>query len=179
MSTPARSAQISRLDSRGAERIGGADQRLLAFAPEQVRELADGGRLAGAVDADNQRHLRVRSDRDRFVDRREDALDLLLHQIAQAGAVTRLRLYGGDDPFGRRDADVGRDQQLLECIDGVDVDRAGAFLRRVSRPHDLVEAFDDLLLGAGEAVLDAAEKSHSGDLIRSPPPPAAAAASAP
>ncbi len=59
MSTPARFAQISSCSHRRrAEGVGGADQRLLARRLQQVRQLADGGRLAGAVDADNERDLR-------------------------------------------------------------------------------------------------------------------------
>ena len=43
------------LDGRGAERVGGADQRRPASILDQARQLADRGRLAGAVDADDQR----------------------------------------------------------------------------------------------------------------------------
>ena len=55
--------------------------------------------------------------------------DFLLDQIAQARAVARLRLDRGDDPVGGGDADVGRDQQLLERVDRLDVDRRASAAR--------------------------------------------------
>ena len=56
------------LDGGGAERVGGADDDLLAERVAQVPgELADRGRLAGAVDADDEDHRRIGADVDRVV----------------------------------------------------------------------------------------------------------------
>ena len=162
----ARRPDLQLLDRGGAEGVGGADQRRAAFALQQVGQLADRRRLAGAVDADNQRHLRMRRDRDRRVHGGEHAPDFLFDQIAQAGAVARPRLDRGDDAIGRRDADVGRDQQLFERVDGFDVDRPRALLGRIRAADDLVEALDDLLRGAGEALTDAREEAHGGEANR-------------
>ena len=60
-------------------------------------------------------------------------------------------------PLGRGDADVGRDQQLFERLDRLDVDRTRPLLRLVRAADDLVEPLDDLLLGAGETLADAAK----------------------
>ena len=97
-------------------------------------------------------------------DRREDAADLLLDEIAQALAAARRLLHRRDDPIGRRHADVGRDQQLFERVERLDVDRPRSALRLVGAADDLVEALDDLLFGAGQALADAAEDPHPGDL---------------
>ena len=69
-------------------------------------------------------------------------------------------LHGGDDPLGGGDADVGGDQQLFERLDRVDVDRAAALLRRVGLLDDLLEAADDLLLRAGQALAKPVKKSQ-------------------
>ena len=61
------------------------------LALEQIRQLADGRGLAGAVDADDQRHLRAAMPTGSgVIDRGEDGADLLLDQIAEARAVPRL-----------------------------------------------------------------------------------------
>ena len=162
MSTPARvRPDLELLDGSRAKRVGGANERRLALALQQVRELADRRRLAGAVDADDQRHLRMMGDRDRPIDGGEDATDFLLHEIAQARAVARLCRDGGDDAVGGGDADVGRDQQLFERVDRVDVDGTRPPLRRVGEADDLVEALDDLLFGAGKTLADPAEQPPS------------------
>ena len=57
-------------------------------------------------------------------------------------------------------ADVGRDQQLFERLERLDVDRPRPALGRVGAADDVVEAVDDLLLGAGEAVANPAEDTH-------------------
>ena len=94
MSTPARARpDLELLDGRRAKRVGRADERLPPFVLQQVGQLADRRRLAGAVDADDQRDARRRrADGERPIDRREDRADLLLDEVAQALAVARPRL---------------------------------------------------------------------------------------
>jgi hypothetical protein len=158
MSTPARFAQIS-----------SADERRFAFALEEIGQLPYRSRLAGAVDADDQRHLRRLGDRDRSIDRGKHVADFLLHELAQALSVRRSRLHGADDAVGRCDTDVGRNQHLFERVHRVRVHRARPSCRLVGNPDDFIEALDDLLLGTGKTVAEAAEKAHSVHLtLRAP-----------
>ena len=55
------------------------------------------------------------------------------------------------------DADVGRDQQFLERLDRVDVDRARPAFGRVGAADDVVEPRDDLLFRARQTLTNAAE----------------------
>ena len=177
MSTPARLAQISSCSTAAARNVSAA--QISGCRPSLFSRFASlptvvvlpvpltptisvtCGRCATAIGRSTAAKTRA---------------DLLLDQIAQARAVARLRLDGGDDPLGRGDADVGRDQQLFERLDGLDVDRPRAPLRRVGAADDLVEALDDLLLGAGEALANAAEEAHHDDLIRAIALPVSASA---
>ncbi len=47
------------IDGGGAERVAGGEHHLLAVAVKLCGELADGRRLAGAVDADNENDVRL------------------------------------------------------------------------------------------------------------------------
>ncbi len=71
------------LDRRGAERVGGADQRRLAGVLEQPRQLADGRRLAGAVDADDHDDVRPLAVADRRLGAAQDPPDFLLDERPQ------------------------------------------------------------------------------------------------
>ncbi len=163
------------LDRGRAERVSGAHKGLLTRSFEEIRQLADGRRLAGAVDADNQRHLRmVPVRRGRLVHCVEDAPDLVLDEIAQAFAAVRARADGGDNLFGGGDADVGGNQQLLERFDRIDVDFPGARLLGVGTLNDFVEPADNLLFGTAQALAQPIKKPHC---LIIPPLRAAAAAS--
>ena len=94
----------------------------------------------------------------RLVHRGEHVLDFAFDEIAQAGAVSRSILHRGEDPLRCGDAHVGRDQQLLERVDRLDIDRTRSTRGLVGGPHELVEALGDLLLGAGETFTDAAKE---------------------
>jgi hypothetical protein len=140
---------------------------MIGCAPDsfqQVRELPHRRRLSGPVDADNQRDLRSDLDGDRSIDGVENGADLLLHQIAEALAAARACFHGADDPIRRRDTNVRGDQQLLERIDRIDIDRSGSALGLIRATDDFVKPLDDLLLGAGETLADAAEDVHSFDI---------------
>ena len=54
------------LDRRGALEVGGDERGLLAVLREQQRELAGGGRLAGALEAGEQDHRRRRGEKASF-----------------------------------------------------------------------------------------------------------------
>ena len=94
------------------------------------------------------------------VDRVEDAPDLALDQLAQAFAAARAVADRGDDLLGGGDADVGRNQQLLERLDRIDVDLSGVRPARVGALDDLVEPVDNLLLRAGQPVTKPIKKSQ-------------------
>src|SRR5437763_1168150 len=59
-----------------------------------------------------------------------------------------VRFHRLDDPARRGDADVGRDEELLEHVGRLDVDRTRAPLGLVGDTDDLLEPLGDLLLGA-------------------------------
>ena len=152
MSTPARFAQISSCSTAAARNVSAAQisgvcpwlfSRFASLPTVVVLPVP----LTPTISVTCGRAV----DRDRPIDGGEDAADFLLDQIAQARAVARLRLDGGDDAVGGGDADVGRDQQLFERVDGVDVDRTRALLRRVGDADDLVEAVDDLFAWCARA----------------------------
>ena len=68
--------------------------------------------------------------------------------------------HARQDVVRRGDAHVGRDEDLLEAVERVGVDRLLAAIRRVGPPDDVVEAPDELLLGPPETVAEPAEKAH-------------------
>ena len=83
------------LDGGGAERVGGADHDLLAERLAQVPgELADRGRLAGAVDADDEDHGRVGAQVDRVVAGAGELGEQLGEALGQRLAADELALLG-------------------------------------------------------------------------------------
>ena len=96
----------------------------------------------------------------RLIHRVEDAPYLVLHEIAEAFAAARAGTDGRDDPSGGRHADVGRNQQLLERFNRLDIDLPCATRPGVSTLHDLVETTNDLLLGATQTLAQAVKKCH-------------------
>ena len=127
---------------------------------EKVGQLSNCCRLARAVHADDQGNSRRLGDDHRAVHRREDVQNLLLDQIAQTRAVARFGLDSSDDPIGGGDADVGRDQQLFERLNGLDIDRTRSAFRLVGALRDLVEPIDDLLRRTREPLTDTFKKTH-------------------
>src|SRR5207249_3555929 len=81
-------------------------------------------------------------------------------EVAQARPVSASAPDRVDDPVRRGDADVRRDEQLLERVERFDVDRPRPPLPLVSEAHEVVEAFGDLLLRAGEAFPETTENGH-------------------
>ena len=125
-----RSPDLKLLDGRGAEGVGGAQQHGLALAAVERGQLAAGGRLARAVDADQQDDLR-RSRRvaDGRVHRVEDAANLVLQGSLQLGAVRqavskRAVAQARDDLISRRRSDVGGEQSELQLVERALVDLA-------------------------------------------------------
>jgi hypothetical protein len=98
----------------GAERVcRGHDDGVTVLA-EAVGELADRGRLAGAVDADHEDHRRLAGQVDarRVTEERRHLLGERLVQVADVTA----RLQALDELGRRRHADVAGDQRFLEPL---------------------------------------------------------------
>ncbi len=157
-----RRPDLELLDGGGTKGIGRADERRLAAVLDEPRQLADGRRLARAVDADNHHDVRAMTIGRWDVGGAKNRQDLGLDELAQRRPAAVARPDGGHDALGRRDADVGGDQRLLERVDGLDVDRTAALLGRIRAPDDVFEFLDELLLRPRQGLLDAIEKPHGG-----------------
>src|SRR5919201_4140941 len=105
-----------------------------------MSQLSDRCRLAGAVDADDENDAgaaAVEAEPPRFTEHRRDLVDERLAQIADFSP----GLEPPNELGRRRDADVGRDQRLLEAFPGRVVgriERGGRKLFR-ERPAALAE----------------------------------------
>ena len=119
------------VDGRGTERIGRAEHHRLAVADQRPGELADGRGLSRAVDADHEDDRRPPL----VALRPQRPARLGVHLGEQFGAEHGPHLLGGlrtldlhpgpqvrHDLPGRRDADVGRDQDLFDLVPGVVVE---------------------------------------------------------
>ena len=148
------------LHRRRAKRVCGDDERLLSRRLQQLRKLSDRRGLAGSIDADDQHDVRSMSVRRQGRHCRKDGADLILDGISQALAACGLLLDGHDNAIGRRDADVGHDEQLFERLDGIDVDRTPFALGRLRLRDQLIEPLDDLLCGFGETFPDPIKEPH-------------------
>ena len=139
MSTPARVAQISSCSTAAARNVSAA--QMSGDFPDvldQARQLADGRRLAGAVDADDHDDVRPCAVHGGGLAPR-DLADLVLDERRAATRFAASGAHGLDDPLGRGHADVGRDQRFFERFLGLDVNRLAAACRFVGALHDLVE----------------------------------------
>ena len=111
------------LDRGGAEGVARGEQDRLPFGPELGGELADGRRLARAVDADDQDHERalIRVDHQRPGDRLERALDLvsedLFHFLGADPALVAPMRHGLANARRRGEAEVGLDEDVLEVVE--------------------------------------------------------------
>ena len=116
---------------RCAERVGRADEHGATVLAELAGELADGRRLPGAVDADDEDDARARVERER---RRlaEQGLDLLDERVLEiAGDAARLEPAHELGRGGH--ADVAADQRLLEPLPRLVVGRVEGRRRRARR----------------------------------------------
>ena len=78
----------------------------------------------------------------------EDRQNLQLDEIAETLTCADTGTHGGDDALGGGHADIRGQEQFFECFCRVGVDLSGTTLRCVGLLDDLLEAADDLLLGA-------------------------------
>ena len=119
------------LAGRGPEGVAGGHDHLVPAADLALAQLADGGGLAHAVDADEQPHRRRLRRRSAGIRSKPDsrALSSVLQRVEQLlGVGEPLGLDPGPQRVeqlgGRLDADVGPDQRLLELVPGLVVDPA-------------------------------------------------------
>ena len=118
------------LDRGGAERVAGGEHDRLALAPELGRELADGRRLAGAVDADDEddEGTLARVDHERTGDGSERALDFRgedgLHRLGREALLVAPAPDRLANPRRRLEAEIGLDQDVLEIVERVRVELA-------------------------------------------------------
>ena len=118
------------IDSRGAECVASRQHHGLAVTRELVREFADRGRLARAVDAHYQDHMGLRGfvERERRSDRIEHARYLGGQNVAHivfrnALLVTTLRQHLAN-PVRHGEAEIGLDQDLFELFERIVVELA-------------------------------------------------------
>ena len=116
------------LDGRRAERVGRADDDGAVVGAQELGELADRGRLADAVDADDQHDRRTLGELERGVELREPLLEGLAQhplQVGRVGGVVAVDLGAQvvDDRLGHIRSEVGGDERRLEVVPGVVVDR--------------------------------------------------------
>ena len=120
------------LDGGGAERVARGEHHRLAVRREELRQLGDRRRLAGAVDADDENHRRLfRGElerRQRLVgmpDRAVGPLEQVLQRVLDRRpdlrqddrAAEMIRPQLGDDLPRRGDAHVGANQPGLELFE--------------------------------------------------------------
>ncbi len=146
------------LDGGGAEGVGGAEQDGAALGAEEGGELAGGGGLAGAVDADHHDDFGGRGGMvDGLSYAVEDLLQLgfeeLLELVAalDAGAESALAKVFEDEGGGGA-ADVGGEQDGFEAGEGGLVDLAG-------EGDDGADGLGEGLAGAGDRLLHAVEEA--------------------
>ncbi len=143
----ARRPDLELLHGSRAERIGGADEGRPPAVLDEARQLADGRRLARAVDADDHHDVWPMAVGGGHIGGAKDLEDLGLDEIAQRRVPAIPGADGVDDALCRGDADVSRDQRLLECVDRLDVDRSASLLGRIRATDHVLELLDELLLG--------------------------------
>src|SRR5690606_31612375 len=115
------------LDRGRAKRVAGGEDDGAAFRAQAMAELADRRRLAGAVDADDENHERLlrRVDRERHLDGTQQLEQRAAQRVG--GRLERAALdltEAVDQPRGDLDADIGRQQALLEFLERLVVDAA-------------------------------------------------------
>ncbi|MNF86383.1 hypothetical protein D3C84_688160 [compost metagenome] len=117
------------LDRRGTEGVTRREHDFLAFELQLLRQFADGGGLAGAIDANHQNHERLvlRHDLQRLLDRLEHLSQLGLEGFVQGIGIGQLlarNLLGQalDDHRGRLDPHVSGQQAGFEVFEQLVID---------------------------------------------------------
>jgi hypothetical protein len=114
----------------GAEGVAGGEQHALALVLEILGQLADRGRLAGAVDAGDHDHERlVAADIERLLERLQGREQGIGERLLDALRRIQLVALGGllqfvEQMAGRLDADVAGQQQGFQFLEQLVVDLA-------------------------------------------------------
>jgi len=116
----ARAPDRQLIDSGGAEGVAGHQHHVSALGAEFGGELADGGGLAGAVDAADQNDERPRGDFKRLGDGAQDLLDLAgqhgLYFVGRDAFLEAAVAQHFDHACGEIRAQVGADQFVFELL---------------------------------------------------------------
>ncbi len=161
------------LDGGGAERVAGDQHRADALLAVLLRQLADGGGLAAAVDPDHQHDVRVQGavQHQRLGDRGEDGGDFagqrLAHLVVRHFAAEARATELGDDAGGNLGTEIGGDQHVLQIRQ-----------RRVvqlAADEDGAELVGDLGRAAGQTLLEAGEETERHQAASARTPAASAA----
>ena len=158
------------LARRGAECVGGGQQHLAVGVHQVARQLADGRRLAGAVDAADHHHGRHGfADHEVALERQQQLGEDPGQQLAHRLRVTELQAGDApaqlvEQPDGRLGAGVGLQQRRLEVLVelvgqlGAD-ERLGE--RRAGAPEPAAQASEPVV--AGLAVAGSNANGRFGD----------------
>ena len=117
---------------RGAEGVAGGQQHRLALRLEMLGQLADGGGLAGAVDAgQHDDEGLVRGDVERLLQRRQQSSRPSLQRLLELGGFGQLVALDAasqvvEQGLGRIDADIGGDQDGFQFFVQLVIDLAAA-----------------------------------------------------
>ena len=111
------------LDGGGAKGIAGGQHHLAAFGGEFGRQFADGGGLAGPVDADHENDERLlrRVDHQRLCHRRQNLLDFGrdhgLHIVRRNRLVVTADADRGGDARRHFGSQIGAQQHVLDIVE--------------------------------------------------------------
>ena len=158
IAAPPRSAQVASWSTAAARKVSAAPTTTDApVALQELRELADGRRLADAVHADDEHDGRALGEAEGRVELREVLLERLLQhplQVARIGGAVPVDLLVQlvDDPLGDVGAEVGGEQRRLEVVPRRLVDRGldeHAAQRATERPGAFSHAHQPRRAAAG------------------------------
>ena len=130
------------VDGRRAEGIRRRQQHLLAVLVQVVGKFADGGRLADAVDADDQDNAGLGGEVERLVARKHLGDDLLERpldgsRVAQAFFLYLFAQVFTDARRGHR-PDVGHNQAFFQLVEKVLVNFGEGIEQCIDLPHHRV-----------------------------------------
>ncbi len=170
------------LDGRGAERVAGREHHRQSLALEAPRQLADRRRLARAVHADDQDHVRLLRpvDGERALDGLQDREQRVGERRLERAGVRELgaldlAVQVRQDDLGRVDPDVGGEQARLELLEQRRVDAPPR--QEVGNPGGA--AIDARAQAREEAALGRRQGSRmAGFVIANAAPPEAASEAA-
>ncbi|MNQ07566.1 hypothetical protein D3C85_203470 [compost metagenome] len=150
------------LHRRGTEGVASGEHDFLALQLQFLRQFADGGGLAGTVDADDQNHERLvlRGDFQRLLDRLEHRCQLGLQGFVQGIGIGQLLArnllrQALNDHRGGFDTNVGGQQTGFEIFEQFVINNLFA-------QEQAGHAFADTGAGLGQTLLEAGEETGFG-----------------